>query len=405
MCNFFFFLFLPECNTLECTCLPPYRIIQGNCVLANCSLGNKCPPGAECVTIQGGLSYCACPSGYTTLQDGSCRDVDECTIRRPDGRPPCGPGAECYNQVGSYECRCPPGSSGDPLTSGCSVAVLQCSSDAECSENERCVQPGKCVCPPPYFVDNQDDSKCKSPCEAFSCGINSKCTPSDPPQCMCLPGFINSGPAGCVDIDECRENPCGRGAICINEIGTYKCECPPGTQGDPFIGTCFGTGVTGCRTDDDCPGDLACTDTGDCVNPCDSLPCGSNAYCEAEDHAAWCRCHPGYAEGPNGDCISMCEGFLCGPNSQCIVARDGPTCKCEGGFNGNPFPGGTCRPDQCSPTNPCADPQVCVNGRCKERCEGVVCGVGAKCDKNTNKCICLPYFLGDPDLLCVPRKY
>lgn len=378
--------------------------MEGRCVLANCSLGNTCPSGAECVTIQGGLSYCACPSGYTTLADGSCQDVDECSVRQPDGRPPCGLGAECYNQPGGYECRCAPGYSGDPYTSGCSVSVLQCTSNSDCGDNERCVQPGKCVCPPPYFLDNKDNNKCKSPCEAYSCGINSKCSPSDPPTCTCLPGFQDKGPAGCVDIDECLENPCGQNAICINEIGTFKCECPPGMTGDPFIGSCIGTILEACQKDEDCSYDLACLPSGKCVNPCDALPCGVNAYCEAEDHAAWCRCHPGYAEGPKGDCVSMCEGFLCGPNSNCIVARDGPTCKCESGFSGNPFPGGDCLPDQCSSSIPCQNPQVCVNGRCKERCEGVVCGVGAKCDKNTNKCVCLPFFLGDPDLLCVPRK-
>ncbi|ROT61478.1 hypothetical protein C7M84_020730 [Penaeus vannamei] len=299
-----------KCNTLECTCLPPYRIVDGICVLANCSLGNRCPAGAECVTIQGGLSYCACPAGYTTLPDGSCQDVDECVARLPNGRLPCGPGAECYNQVGGFECRCPPDSSGDAYTTGCSKAQEKCSSDSDCLVNERCVQPGKCVCPPPYFVDNQDNNRCKSPCEAFSCGINSKCTPTDPPQCMCQPGFVNRGPAGCVDIDECRENPCGQGAICINEIGTFKCECPPGTEGDPFIGTCNRREEVECRSDDDCPGDLACTDSGECVNPCDALPCGSNAYCEAEDHAAWCRCHPGYAEGPTAT-ASPCARASC----------------------------------------------------------------------------------------------
>lgn len=74
-------------------------------------------------------------------------------------------------------------------------------------------------------------------------------------------------------------------------------------------------------------------------------------------------------------------------------------------MNGNPFPGGECLTDQCSANSPCEGAQICIHGHCKERCEGVVCGGGAKCDKNTNKCICLPFFLGDPDLLCVPREY
>lgn len=89
----------------------------------------------------------------------------------------------------------------------------------------------------------------------------------------------------------------------------------------------------------------------------------------------------------------------------CIVTRDGPTCKCPPGLLGNPFPGGTCVTDQCSANHPCADNQVCIGGRCKHRCENVVCGVGATCEQSTGKCICELYFVGNPDYLCMPRTY
>lgn len=71
---------------------------------------------------------------------------------------------------------------------------------------------------------------------------------------------------------------------------------------------------------------------------------------------------------------------------------------------GNPFPGGQCVPDVCSAEILCATPSICISGRCKHRCEGIVCGVGATCDPTTNKCVCNPYFVGNPDLLCMPRK-
>lgn len=61
-----------ECNSIECQCQPPYKIVNGKCMLAGCSKGEKCPSGAECITIAGGVSYCACPKGYTTKSDGSC---------------------------------------------------------------------------------------------------------------------------------------------------------------------------------------------------------------------------------------------------------------------------------------------------------------------------------------------
>ena len=171
---------------------------------------------------------------------------------------------------------------------------------------------------------------------------------------------------------------------------------------------CRGEARSECSADDDCDGQLACIQGG-CVNPCQALPCGANAYCEPEEHAAWCRCLPGFKEDSRtGACISLCQDILCGDNAQCVVSSatslggTSTTCACLEGYNGNPFPGGACVPDVCSASLPCQDPQVCVSGRCKERCEGVTCGVGAKCDKATNQCVCLPFFIGKPDLLCVP---
>ena len=88
-------------------------------------------------------------------------DVDECSEPTTDGRPPCGVGADCINLVGSFECACPEGSSGNPYT-GCIANKVQCGRDSDCGQNEKCVQPGQCVCPPPYYSDTEDGNKCKS---------------------------------------------------------------------------------------------------------------------------------------------------------------------------------------------------------------------------------------------------
>lgn len=55
--------------------------------------------------------------------------------------------------------------------------------------------------------------------------------------------------------------------------------------------------------DEQCHGQLACVNN-ECINPCNSLPCGVNAYCEPENHAPWCRCYPGFAENERGECVS-----------------------------------------------------------------------------------------------------
>ncbi|KAJ8936985.1 hypothetical protein NQ314_012067 [Rhamnusium bicolor] len=296
------FLECLECNSPDCRCQPPYKLNDGNCVLASCEPDGTCPSGAECITITGGVSYCACPKGFRALPDGSCVDINECMEQQQV----CGYGAECTNRPGSYECNCPLGYSGDPYNGLCSPAQKKCINDKECSQNERCVQPGECVCPPPFFTDPQDDNKCKSPCERHPCGLNSKCTPTDPPKCICEKGFQGDALQGCVDINECADVPCAYGALCLNLKGGYKCICPKGMTGDAYKGGCIleTPGVKSeCQSNHDCASTLSCHD-GTCISPCATALCGPHAYCEPEDHVARCICNVGFAEDSEGQCVS-----------------------------------------------------------------------------------------------------
>lgn len=102
--------------------------------------------------------------------------------------------------------------------------------------------------------------------------------------------------------------------------------------------------------------------------------------------------------------LLVCKNEICAQGAQCIATTSGPTCKCLEGLIGNPFPGGQCTRDVCSKSTPCEEPYVCISGRCKQRCEGIICGVGAHCDPNSNKCVCDNMFVGNPNLLCMPRK-
>ena len=227
-------------------------------------------------------------------------------------------------------------------------------------ENEQC-QRGSCICSPPFYVDQFDGNRCKSPCDRFSCGLNAECTPSNPPQCLCHSGYTGSPLTGCEDMDECLNNPCKQGAICVNRPGSYQCQCPVGAKGDPYVSGCIGETprTTECQQDDHCPGQLACTDN-QCSNPCTSLPCGTNANCVPEDHAAWCRCKSGHSENSAGQCVSQCEGTFCGHNAQCIVSTAGPTCACLEGMVGNPYPGGQCHTEACVSSSQCSQAgQVC----------------------------------------------
>lgn len=58
-----------------------------------------------------------------------------------------------------------------------------------------------------------------------------------------------------------------------------------------------------CSSDTQCPNTFACLNH-TCVSPCSSVLCGLNAFCEVDNHAAWCRCNPGYTKPEGGKCIS-----------------------------------------------------------------------------------------------------
>ena len=148
--------------------------------LSGCQSSSECQAPAQCVKIAGGVSYCACPTGYQPDPSGSgrCVDVDECRVSFPKA---CGEGAVCTNTQGSYTCQCPDGLSGDPSVGVCLPIRTACVTSAQCQENEQC-QRGSCICSPPFYVDQFDSNRCKSPCDRFSCGLNAECTPSNPPQ-------------------------------------------------------------------------------------------------------------------------------------------------------------------------------------------------------------------------------
>jgi hypothetical protein len=390
-----------RCSGASCACQPPYQLVADQCQLAGCQTDRDCAsPTAQCIKITGGVSYCACPNGYQTGSDGSCIDVDECNTGLGST---CGRGAQCVNKEGSFTCTCPSGTAGDAYGGICQPQRLTCTSDTQCRENEKCLNTGVCVCLPPYFTDIREGNRCRSPCDQFRCGLNAECTPSNPPQCLCKAGTTGNPLTGCEDIDECANNPCGLKARCLNEPGSYKCQCPKGTRGDPYSTGCVGSGRTECNQDDDCPGQLAC-ENNVCVNPCSALPCGVNAICIPERHAAWCRCKSGYTEDKaSGKCVSQCDGTICGNNARCIVSPEGPSCVCIEGMMGNPFPGGSCSSVLCSSRNPCSGrSQICDTGRCVDTCSGKSCGLNARCDANTNACTCQEGFVGDPDMFCMP---
>lgn len=198
--------------------------------------------------------------------------------------------------------------------------VNGCDSNSQCPHNEVCSN-GYCECPPPFV---KDGSSCRHPCEWTSCGQNAECyLDGARAKCKCKPGCSGDPDTGCQDINECTSllpidpnGPCGVGAICVNVLGSYRCECPLGSRGNPFEEGCLD--VKKCSSDDHCPPDTICQrQSGTCVDACSASGpiCGPNSDCIPQSHKPLCVCRPGYHGNPNDLSQGCISRKFCEPSS------------------------------------------------------------------------------------------
>ncbi|XP_021704618.1 fat-like cadherin-related tumor suppressor homolog isoform X2 [Aedes aegypti] len=142
------------------------------------------------------------------------------------GTQPCWNGGTCTDiGAGNFECLCHSRFSG-PF----------CKEDLDPCASSPCLYGGKC------FKAGAGNYTCDCPARMSGkrCDYGRFCTPNpcrnggvceegdDGPLCMCR-GY--TGLTCEIDIDECEKQPCGNGATCINEAGSFRCVCPPETTG------------------------------------------------------------------------------------------------------------------------------------------------------------------------------
>ena len=179
--------------------------------------------------------------------------------------------------------------------------------------------------------------------------------------CYCERGFETDATGSCIDMDECRDTPCHRTALCRNALGSYSCVCPTGQVGDPV--------VTGCRNPDDCTSDDMCPDTAACIQSRCRNPC----------------------EVPGA----------CGPLAQCVPSQHKAVCVCPPRTTGDPYV--NCNPLECIGHGDCAADLSCISNKCVNPCSiPGVCGKNAGCTPKAHlhQCFCQAGFTGDPNLGC-----
>ncbi|KPI91036.1 Fat-like cadherin-related tumor suppressor-like [Papilio xuthus] len=161
-------------GVLACPALPA----PGPCDSYPCLNGGTCRALPEPALLEDAAFACTC---HARFAGRFCEiDTDPCASQ------PCLHGGYCSAERGTFVCACAPGLRG-----------------ARCERGRWCT-PGVCAH--------------GGACEDGERG----------PACRCR-GYY--GPRCEYDVDECAGEPCLNGATCLNELGSFRCLCPPNKTG------------------------------------------------------------------------------------------------------------------------------------------------------------------------------
>jgi len=241
--------------------------ISDNALDAHKNHGDFVCDGLDNIVGCDAMYGCVCVEGYEFKGGDGCVDIDECATETDN----CDANASCTNTLGSFECACNDGYSGDGTTC---VDIDECvTGDDNCDANASCTNTlgsFECACNTGYSGDGEtcvDIDECVT--ETDNCDANASCANTlGSFECECNTGYTGDGET-CVDIDECatETDNCDANASCTNTVGSFECECDAGYSGD---------GTTCVDIDECSTGDDNCDDNATCTNTVGSFECECN---------------------------------------------------------------------------------------------------------------------------------
>ncbi|KAG6462763.1 hypothetical protein O3G_MSEX013446 [Manduca sexta] len=209
-------------------------------------------------------------------------DINECDLKTNI----CNHGV-CINLIGSYQCYCRPGYTGD----SCEQDIDECLS-SPCKNGGTCQNLEnnyECICMEGF--EGKDCSININECATNPCAAGSTCVDGIASySCVCQDGLTG---ANCeIDIDDCKSQPCQHGGRCVDGLNSYTCDCT-------------GTGYM----DEDCSVN---------IDECAPQPCRHGGTCVDDVNDYHCTCYPAYT-GKNCEVdINECESEPCKYDGVCL---------------------------------------------------------------------------------------
>nr|XP_024214483.1 protein crumbs [Halyomorpha halys] len=375
----------------QCVCMTGFKGIPPNCTRNDiCMNDNPCANGSTCQTTINGYGTCICPPGFT---GPFCENnIDDCLSL------PCQNGGTCYDGTSGYHCNC----TSDFMGQNCELPYNACAL-LPCQNNGTCIPKpdGKsyyCECADTGFegihcennINNCMNENCP---EGKICidGINTF-------KCVCANGLSGPDCTTPLEVDHCTPTFCKNGGTCIEGARNLTCTCPPGYKGlycetdineceIPQIcnnGICVNSeGSYQCFCTPGFSGDHCEVDFDECL----SHPCFNGASCINKINGFSCNCTPGFTGKDCSININECESNPCKSGARCVDEVATFTCICPEGLTGRLCENNI---DDCE-SSPCQNNGICIDGLNSYTCNCSETGYeGTHCEINIDECVSNP---------------